>query len=528
MIGTSLGEWVLIRLTILFFRYTPLLYIALLATFCLQHGGVPWSSTPVKCLCALLVSEALFYVLVYTPYTRRLRRPASHPAPLSPSARSDLFRRCMAHVSDPESYLRGWFLGADVDDVGRENVREFLLWAFFDLSEADAFASPHRDAIEDELDTYIAIVEGRLGRTLRPGRGSAQSLRLTLDHIETAYRSLVWYVVILVVDHAAHVAMSWYGFHYYARAPAAAANTFPPRPLELLAWRRSPAPSLGYWYHPHQSGRDDLPVVFFHGIGIGLWTYVRFLTDLRNASKPGANGCGRGVIAVEILPVSFRLTPPVLSKADFLKEMASILDYHDGWDKFTMVSHSYGSVLSTHVLLSPTLGPRVPSVVLVDPVTVMLHMPSVAYNFTRRRPRQANEWQLWYFASTDPGVAYCLGRHFFWSENIIWREDLISCGDKGPEARKTTVFLAGRDLIVDAAVVAQYLGEGLAISSEDDRVGQVQYDNNHGRADKVDVIISPKLDHAQIFDRVPDHRRLVEIVERHCRGEAGQSCHSKR
>ncbi|KAM4055993.1 alpha beta hydrolase fold family [Hirsutella rhossiliensis] len=518
MIGTSLGEWILIRLTILLFRYTPLLYVALLAALCLGHGVIPWNSTAARTLCALLASEALFYAFVWIPYTRRLRQPASHPAPLSPSARSDLFRRCMANVANPESYLRGWFLGADIDDIGHQNVREFLLWAFFDMSEADALISPHREAISAELDDYVAIAEARLGRPLGPGRGSAQSLRLTLDRIDTAYRSLAWYVVILAVDHASHVAMSWHGFRYYARAPAAAANTFPPRPLELLARRRSPAPGLGYWYHPHQSGQDDLPVLFFHGIGIGLWTYVRFLTDLRAASKPGANGRGRGVIAVEILSVSFRLTPPVLGKADFLQEMASILDHHSGWDKFTMVSHSYGSVPSTHVLLSPTLGPRVPSVVLVDPVTVMLHMPGVAYNFTRRRPRQANEWQLWYFASTDPGVAHCLGRHFFWRENIIWKEDLLSCGGKDSVARKAVVFLAGRDLIVDAAAVAQYLGEEQATSSENGRVGAVHHKNSHGRTGKVDVIVSPNLDHAQIFDRRLDHRRLIEIVGRHCRG----------
>lgn len=518
MIGTSLGEWILIRLCILAFRYTPLLYIALLVAFCLRHGNVPWNKPAANCLCALLASEALFHVLIYNPYTWRLRQPASHPAPLSPSARRHLFRRCLANVSNLESYLRWWFLGAEIDDIGRENVREFLLWAFFDMAEADALISPHCEAISTELDEYIAIAEGRLGRHFVQGRGSAQCLRLTLDRIETAYRSLAWYVVIFIVDHATHVAMSWHGFRHYARAPAAAISTFPPRPLELLARRRSPAPSLGYWYHPHQSSEDDLPVLFFHGIGIGLWTYVRFLTDLHVASKRGVNGRGRGVIAVEILPVSFRLTPPVLSKANFLRDIGIILDHHSGWDKFAMASHSYGSVLSTHVLLSSTLGPRVPSVVLVDPVTVMLHMPGVAYNFTRRRPEQANEWQLWYFASTDPGVAHCLGRHFFWRENIIWKEELLSCGGKDAVARKAVVFLAGKDLIVDAAAVAKYLGEEVAATFENGEVGAIRDNNNRGRAGRVEVIVSPNLDHAQIFDSTTDHRRLVDTIGRQCRG----------
>lgn len=420
----------------------------------------------------------------------------------------------MANVSDPEAYLRGWFLGSPLDDIGRENLRQFLLWGFFDMGEADALLSPHGEAISEELDEYVTVVEERLERPLRPGRGPAQSLRLTLDRIETAYRSLTWYLAILVVDHATHLAMFWHGFHFYARAPSKAAKTFPPRPLELLAQRQSPAPSLSYWYRPHQLGQSHFPILFFHGIGVGLWTYVRFVADLRAATKRGGiHGCGRGVIAIELLPVSFRLTAPLLSKEDFLQDMATIVDHHSGWDRFSVLSHSYGSFPSTHILLSPTLGPRVPSVILVDPVTVLLHMPDVAYNFTRRRPKKANEWQLWYFASTDPGVAHCLGRHFFWRDNIIWKHELVSCGDRGLMTREAAVFLAGRDLIVDVAAVAQYLTED---GETWPRSNQAHGDGARGRASQVGVHLSPNLDHAQIFDSAPDRRRLVEVVGHLC------------
>lgn len=493
MIGTSFAEWILIRTFIVLFRCTPLLYGTGLLGITLLRWDAPWYRAAAVALGGLLGAEALFYGLVYVPYTRRLRRAAVHPAPLSPEQRRALFERCMANVPAHDMYLRWWFLGADIDDIRRDNVREFLLWAFFDMGVEEARSCDGREAVEGELDEYIANIEERLGHPLERGRGTAQSLRLTLDGIDTTYRSLAWYAVVFVVDQATHLAMLWHGFQYYARSPAATLETFPPRPQELLARRRSPAPGLGYWHHPHRTD-GELPVVFFHGIGIGLWTYVRFVAEMHA-------GRTRGVIALELLPVSFRLTAPPPGKAEFLRQMARILDHHRGWDRFTIVSHSYGSVLTTHLLGSPALGRRVPSVVLLDPVTIMLHLPDVAYNFTRRHPRRANEWQLWYFASTDPGVAHCLGRHFFWRENIIWKEELLSRrGQDG--ARKAAVCLSGRDLIVDAAAVAEYLD----ISN----VGA------EGRGGRVEAIMFPHLDHAQVFDSPADRKRVVELVRSYC------------
>ncbi|KJZ67934.1 hypothetical protein HIM_12677 [Hirsutella minnesotensis 3608] len=223
-------------------------------------------------------------------------------------------------------------------------------------------------------------------------------------------------------------------------------------------------------------------------------------------------------MAVEILPVSNRLTPPPLAKARFIEELSLILKPHGEWDKFTVVSHSYGSVLTTHVLMSPELGHRVPSVVLIDPVTVMLHLPSVAFNFTRKRPKRANEWQLWFFGSSDPGVAYTLGRHFFWRENIIWKEELLSAGGGNGtfQRRKVAVCLGGRDLIVDAARVARYLEEEGKPSANMavDRV--VDVDVPQVGAGEIEVMLSPNLDHADILDSKAERKRLEDIVGQYC------------
>ncbi|KAF5543628.1 alpha beta hydrolase fold family [Fusarium mexicanum] len=476
MIGTSFGEWVFIRLSIAFFRYTPLIYIFL-----------------------ILFLPLIQPVSVVFPF--RLKRNADHPPALSRQDRKALFERCFGNVPSLEIYLRWWFLDADPDEIRRENVREFILWAFFERGHGSGFGDDE-ETVEEEVEHYLSLVEQRLGRKFEEGRGSVKSLRLTIDGITTTYRSLVWYIIVFFLDQATHVAFRWHGFDFHRRPRSSALPVFPPRPQELFPGPKSPSTRLSYWHRPH-TAEDKLPVVFFHGIGIGLWTYVRFLAGLH---KTGDGNGSVGVIALEILPISFRLTPAILDKAEFLAHMTSILEHHC-WHKFALVSHSYGSVLTTHMLHEPSFQHRVPSVVLIDPVTIMLHLPDVAYNFTRRQPRRANEWQLWYFASTDPGVALCLGRHFFWRENILWKEDLLGTQSDGHPARHVAVTLSGRDLIVDTTAVAEYLGVDLG----NGRSGVVAESHNG-----VEVVMFPKLDHAQVFDDRVSRESVIQMVRSRC------------
>lgn len=232
-------------------------------------------------------------------------------------------------------------------------------------------------------------------------------------------------------------------------------------------------------------------MVFFHGIGIGLWTYTRFLSELKEGKKTG-------IIAIEYLPVSFRLSPPPLGRAEFIRQMKMILDHHQ-WDRFAVASHSYGSVQVAHLLRHPTLQPNIDAVVLIDPVNILLHLPSVAFNFTRRIPVRANEWLLWYFASTDPGVARCLGRHFFWRENILWKEDLLK--QSAIENRRVHVVLSGQDLITDVSSVARYL--------ETKREPNATSQHPEG---VVKVTLFPDLDHAQVFDDAVICSRVVSLT----------------
>jgi hypothetical protein len=77
--------------------------------------------------------------------------------------------------------------------------------------------------------------------------------------------------------------------------------------------------------------------LFLHGIGVGLYPYMEFLKELNQAR--GKEDGTIGIIAVEILSISSRLTSPMLRKDDMCLQLRTILDYHR-FDRFVLVSHS--------------------------------------------------------------------------------------------------------------------------------------------------------------------------------------------
>jgi len=143
----------------------------------------------------------------------------------------------------------------------------------------------------------------------------------------------------------------------------------------------------------------------------------------------------------------------------------------------------------------------------VDPIPFLLHLPDVAYNFVYRSPAAwaANEWLLWYFASRDPDVARTLSRHFFWVQNVLWREDL--------SGREVAVALSGQDQVVNTEAVWRYLtGEDGGSSLNEYWRGQVG-----GRTGQLEVLCYPELDHSMIFHTRERRRRLICVLERFVR-----------
>lgn len=190
-----------------------------------------------------------------------------------------------------------------------------------------------------------------------------------------------------------------------------------------------------------------------------------------------------------------RISAPPLPREVMLAALTRILDFH-ALPRVVLTSHSYGTIIAAHILRDPMLSSRVSASLLVDPIPFLLHLPAVAYNFVYRSPRAANEWQLWYFASRDPDVARALARHFFWAQNVLWKDDL--------QGREVAVVLSGKDQILDAREVRRYLTES----------DNLQFS---WRQNGLEVLYYRDLDHAMVFDTKDRRRPMVDILSKFVR-----------
>jgi len=140
---------------------------------------------------AWLAAEATFYLALQIPFLVHLQRDAVHPPLRSKEDRRVLFARSIANATfaDLERHIRGWFKGAPWAEIGREGVKSWLAWAFFE----GRIGVDGNDA--QELEAYTVELERLLGKPFPPGNGKVTPLRLTLDPIQVGRRSLLWYSV---------------------------------------------------------------------------------------------------------------------------------------------------------------------------------------------------------------------------------------------------------------------------------------------------------------------------------------------
>ncbi|KAK5436177.1 hypothetical protein LTR34_001806 [Exophiala xenobiotica] len=455
MLGTSRLEylWVVTWAVILHSIGPVSLLYCVVATLIPKYLRLP------KYLEYWALIETLFYFLTLGYLKYYLQSPAIHPPLLEKEERIRLFRRCFENSQDLDKLLSRWFLGTPVVDIKRENMKEWLRWAFLNTAMVD----PTQD---DELETYLVELETKLGTNFAPGRADVKSIRLTLDKVEALHRSLTWYLCIFVVDILTHAYMyNLGGFDFYRGSIANSISIIPPRPQALMASYRSPTPNLSYWHRPHTS-QKELPIVFLHGIGVGLYPYMQLLKEV-NVGRRDEDGM-IGILAVEILPISSRICHPLPRKENMCQQLESVLDSH-GFDKFILVSHS----------------------------------------LTVRTPQFANEWLLWYFGSKDIGVAHTLSRTFFWSQNILWKEDLL--------VHQATVFLSAKDSVINAPHVRRYLQDVVEHVPGDKDEATYPEEQVAAPLERgcVDVIWCAGLDHGQVFDLPAWRERLkLEILRK--------------
>jgi pimeloyl-ACP methyl ester carboxylesterase len=147
--------------------------------------------------------------------------------------------------------------------------------------------------------------------------------------------------------------------------------------------------------------------------------------------------------AIKLFSLCFELPTP----EDYCSDIKQVLDLHNV-AKVNIVGHSFGTITAAWFI--EHCPDYVSHLTLIDPVSLLLAHPDVAYNFLYRPPSTVLEWIIYYGASQEITIANCLRRNFWWYNNVLWLEDVPSCVG-------VHVSLAGADQVSRTSTIVEYI-----------------------------------------------------------------------
>ena len=223
---------------------------------------------------------------------------------------------------------------------------------------------------------------------------------------------------------------------------------------------------LTYYYYPgvdglseSNNGSKKLPIVYAHGIGIGLIYYMEFIDKLLELGRP--------IFLPEIPYVSgFRFwlgSHSVLSPTVVASTLTAMFASH-GFSSGTFIGHSYGtSWLSYMCKFAPN---AVAALLFLDPICFCLHYCKLTKNFVYHTPDPGVSS---FMVRTDLMVNWTIQRAFPWNWIILFAEQIhVPC----------SVFLSDKDALVPVDRVLKYFSSKDIPMRNSDEVDKRYFDSS--------------------------------------------------
>ena len=427
--------------------------------------------------------EALFFCYYYYLFTKLndKRNDLDHFAS-TPEKRKKLVENCFEAMMiscetesieksenvDPKKHIRriieGWFLDIPIIEIYYGNFFSWCGWAFFGKD----INSMSKSEIEENK-SIVEYIERQAGWKFPPGYSNdVFSARLTLDPLFATQRPFIIYLTIAVFNTLTHLVLFAWGYRRRRELDTAGQSVYYRKGTPVLS-----APSA--------DKATVFPIVFVHGIGIGFTHYLGAILTFPTEVDS---------YLVEWPYVAYQLASDAPKIDSTVKTFIDMLNA-DGHAQACFAAHSLGSTAVSWMLHDDEGKKRVASTVLLDPVVFLLCDPTVATTFVYKDPKDTVDFLMHFCLSRELFIANALSRHFNWSHNILFVEDLADAfprPDKTLEDRKRsgsrtdsaavnhTIFLSSHDSIVPVGKVQKYLEfkmRGRAIQNASESSGSI-------------------------------------------------------
>ena len=363
-----------------------------------------------------LILEIAFYVVIdyfVVPRLHTFKKPqAIENCPF------EFFKRildCLDSLQcyNIERYVSGFCRGANFEDIYTDNFRAFIAWAMF---------GKHLHDIVPEEATYLSFLMEEIYRrypqmrNLKPGfNPKVKHTNFTLERVPYIHRPLFLYVLAGLNEFV------W--------------NTII---LRMSGFQSLEMSGVNYWIRLGSINCNQPPLMIFHGISPGWSLYLLLIKFMAG---------NRTVVLIDFDAIKIKsMVFYMPSIESFCDSIYKIVKRHQ-LPPVSIIAHSFGSITSGwYVRRHPD---TICHLALIDPVSLLLSFPEVAYNFLYRPPKKFMEYLIHIAASREITVSYALHRNFCWHKNGLWLEDI-------PSHIGVIVGLASNDEITDYAAIEEY------------------------------------------------------------------------
>eukprot|EP00198_Chlamydomonas_reinhardtii_P008767 XP_001698104.1 predicted protein [Chlamydomonas reinhardtii] len=374
--------------------------------------------------------EAAFFVWWQRAYAHLNQQPSLH-RPADPEHARRVFDRFIKDQASISKYiciknmLSKWYWGVPADKLTKRDVESLLCYGFWYRSREQMRA----DGLGDVADSLVAELEAAWGVSFKDDADAQPHPMMAhlWQPVRAFWRPLGFYVAIELLVGLKHVMLLAAGFRpymvgglrYYTYGlppltPAQAA-------AELVAVQRRG----GAGRREAEATSAAAPLLFLHGVGLGLLPYLNFLLQLSSLGRP--------MVAVE-----------VPEEDEVVDWVCAALDRH-GVARMHVVAHSYGTFMASRLVQRRRAA--VASLTLLDPVCFIMYSGKLIYNFVYRNPWAGASFLTWFIAR-DLAHSVSVSRRFYWSLLNLWPDQL-------PD--HTLVAMGARDELVPVPEVLTML-----------------------------------------------------------------------
>ncbi|KAF9134300.1 hypothetical protein BGW39_007468 [Mortierella sp. 14UC] len=483
--------------------------------FISSHQTLAWILTGLH---LWMAAELVFYFMFWKKLARLQEVDRVVKGVGAKVKRRELFERCLETVEEGDGvkrWIEVWFdtgrtkQPAKFEDIGRANMVSWMAWAFWAAPLEEVAQSPAAIIeLNEMIDTIEEVKKVKFTEGYNP---NVECIRLSLDPVLASHRPLIYYTLIWLANAFTRVVFLMLGFTRYSGTldqtyafepkfkPKHRKSSSFPSPGAIAAENKPPG-DLAYWYRTPVKPQNPIPLVFIHGIGVGLVQYIHLVVALTFISRP--------LILIEVPEVSNQLVQVDCMTPDetyFVIERILRIHKHS---KATFLGHSLGTMLCAAVCrASSASSPKsiVHGLILTDPICFLTHH-SIAHNFAYRTPATAAQLVMDLFAAREIGTSWFIMRRFCWTESVIFpiawskrhQKPLVCQGKLSPVLpQKTRVFLSRNDNLLDMSKVAEYLRT---------RVGLEE------GTEKDELVVMDGLDHAQLLMKPEWFSRILKAA----------------